>query len=60
MEEFEYCTMVYTLQGFWGNKVEADFEERLNYYGSQGWELVNSVSTSYTIVSIFKRKIRQQ
>ena len=63
MEKFEYRTMIYDPAGAWGGKVDSDFEERLNAFGLQGWELVSSVATAQSfgctksIVSIFKRKI---
>ena len=67
MAKFEYYTMIYDTKGWTGGVVHVgDFQNRLNVLGSNGWELVNSVSTNQSygstksIVSIFKRKIRSE
>ena len=66
MEKFEYHTFIYDTAGFMGGKVDAnDFQDRLNMLGSQGWELVSSVTTNQgqgftrSIVSVFKRKVSE-
>jgi len=67
MAKFEYRTMVYDTHGMMGGKInEKDFQDKLNMFGENGWELVSSVATNqgngYTrsIISIFKKKIRSE
>lgn len=64
MDKYEYYTYVYNTEGIMGGKVDVNvFQNELNKLGSDGWELVSSVSTnqangySKSIVSIFKRKL---
>lgn len=63
MDKYEYKTFTYDTKGFWGGSVDINqFQNELNALGDDGWELVNSVSTtqsygsSKSIVCIFKRK----
>lgn len=63
MEQYEYKTVTYDPKGFWGGAVDTNqFQDQLNAFGNDGWELVTSVSTtqsygsSKSIVCIFKRK----
>ena len=63
MERFEYRVVTYSPSGLVGGKVdEYAFQDRLNALGSNGWELVSSVSsnmyegTTRSIIVIFKRK----
>lgn len=63
MEQFEYKTLFTDAKGVFGGKVdEVTFQNDLNELGSQGWELVSTVSAAQSygstrwIVSIFKRK----
>lgn len=60
--EWEYKVLKTDTTGFAGGKVnENKFEQILNEWGRQGWELVNAFDTNQNygasrhIVSIFKR-----
>lgn len=62
MEQWEYRTMKYKTGGFLGGKIDdRDFEEGLNSYGQEGWELVSCFDTSQSqgasrdIIAVFKR-----
>jgi len=65
MDKFEYLTVEHEFT--WrGNKKINDFQAKLNTLGSEGWELVNSLSINMgiygatsSIVSVFKRKISE-
>lgn len=64
MEQFEYKTLFTDAKGFLGGKVDTlEFQNDLNRLGSEGWELVSSLSSNQSygstrwIVSIFKRKV---
>ncbi|NMM52832.1 DUF4177 domain-containing protein [Paenibacillus aquistagni] len=63
MELWEYRTLKYATGGFLGGKIdEQEFQDELNEYGSQGWELVSCFDTSQSqgasrdIIVVFKRK----
>lgn len=63
MEKYEYKTFIYDTKGFWGGTVDQnEFQKELNAFGDDGWELVNSISTtqsygsSKSIVCILKRR----
>lgn len=63
MEQWEYKTIKYKTGGFLGGKVDPlEFEEILNQYGYDGWELVSSFDTSMgegttrNVIAIFKRR----
>ena len=65
MEKFEYRTLFTDAKGVLGGKVDrGTFQNELNEYGLQGWELVSTVAAAQSygstrwIISIFKRKIR--
>ena len=65
MEKFEYRTLFTDAKGVLGGKVDPGaFQNELNEYGLQGWELVSTVAAAQSygstrwIISIFKRKIR--
>lgn len=60
---WEYRTLKYATGGFLGGKIdEQEFQDELNEYGSQGWELVSCFDTSQSqgasrdIIVVFKRK----
>ncbi|WP_152403267.1 DUF4177 domain-containing protein [Paenibacillus cellulositrophicus] len=64
MEQWSYKTVKYKTGGFLGGKVdEEEFEDLLNSYGYEGWELVSCFDTSVSqgqsrdVVAIFKRKV---
>lgn len=63
MESYEYKVFAYDTIGFWGGTVDTNqFQNELNAFGEEGWELVSSVSTAQnqgstkSIVCILKRK----
>ncbi len=65
MEKYEYRTLFTDAKGVLGGKViRGTFQNELNEYGLQGWELVSTVAAAQSygstrwIISIFKRKIR--
>lgn len=64
MEQWSYKTVKYKTGGFLGGKVdEKEFEDLLNSYGYEGWELVSCFDTSVSqgqsrdVIAIFKRKV---
>lgn len=64
MEQWEYKTLKYRTGGFLGGNVKQEnFEEELNRYGMDGWELVSCFDTSISsgqsrdIIVVFKRKV---
>ncbi|GIO52111.1 hypothetical protein FHS19_004080 [Paenibacillus rhizosphaerae] len=64
MEQWSYKTVKYKTGGFLGGKVdEEEFEDLLNSYGYEGWELVSCFDTSVSqgqsrdVIAIFKRKV---
>lgn len=64
MEQWGYKTVKYRTGGFLGGKVdEEEFENLLNSYGYEGWELVSCFDTSVSqgqsrdVIAIFKRKV---
>lgn len=66
MEKFEYKTLYTDAKGFLGGKVDqAVFQNEINDFGRQGWELVSTVATAQSygstrwLISIFKRKINE-
>lgn len=63
MEQWEYKTIKIKTGGFLGGKVdEEEFQEVLNQYGRECWELVSCFDTSQSqgasrdIIVVFKRK----
>ena len=63
MEQWEYKTIKYKTGGFLGGKVDPEeFEEMLNRYGNEGWELISCFDTSISqgqsrdVITIFKRR----
>ncbi|WP_195575232.1 DUF4177 domain-containing protein [Paenibacillus sp. 1001270B_150601_E10] len=63
MEQWEYRTLKYATGGFLGGKIdEQEFQDELNEFGSQGWELVSCFDTSQSqgasrdIIVVFKRR----
>ncbi|NBC69563.1 DUF4177 domain-containing protein [Paenibacillus sacheonensis] len=63
MEQWEYKTIKFKIGGFLGGKLDPnEFEDMLNQYGVQGWELISCFDTSKyqgeskDIISIFKRR----
>ncbi|MDR0957772.1 MAG: DUF4177 domain-containing protein [Clostridiales bacterium] len=63
-KNFEYKTVLLKTGGFFGEKIDSsDFNERLNSYGKEGWELIsatNSAESYVCKVCIFKREILQK
>lgn len=64
MERWEYKTLTFKTGGFWGGKVDKlEFQEQLNLYGREGWELVSCFDTSQgqgasrDVVAVFKRRL---
>ncbi|MBW7477090.1 DUF4177 domain-containing protein [Paenibacillus oenotherae] len=64
MDRWAYKTVKYKTGGFLGGKIKEDeFEELLNSYGFEGWELISCFDTSVyqgqsrDIVAVFKRKV---
>ncbi|WIV20340.1 DUF4177 domain-containing protein [Paenibacillus polygoni] len=63
MEQWEYKTMKYKTGGFLGGKVDTEeFEQELNEYGLDGWEIVSCFDTSISqgaskdVIVVFKRR----
>lgn len=63
MDKWEYKTLKFKTRGFLGGKVdEEEFEDMLNSYGIDGWELVSCFDTSMyqgqsnDIIAVLKRK----
>jgi len=63
MEQWEYKTIKFKTGGFLGGKVDPEeFENELNQYGIDGWELTSCFDTSMSqgasrdIIIVFKRK----
>ncbi|MFB4324650.1 DUF4177 domain-containing protein [Priestia sp. BR_2] len=63
MDQREYKTLKYKTGGFLGGKVnEEEFEDLLNSYGIDGWELISCFDTSVhqgqsrDIIAVMKRK----
>ena len=64
MDRFEYKTLFTDAKGFLGGKVDQSvFQNELNDFGRQGWELVSTVAAAQSygstrwLISVFKRKI---
>ena len=64
MDKYEYHTYLYNPNGLFGGKVDADqFNNAINQYGSQGWELVNCVASNQSygatthLICVFKRRV---
>lgn len=64
MKKFEYKTITMDAEGIFGGKINNEkLEKELNRLGSEGWELVSTVTSSVTygktayIVSVFKREL---
>lgn len=62
MIKWEYQTLKMMTGGFLGGKLdEDDFEDELNRYGEEGWEVVSCFDTSYgqgtsrEVIVVFKR-----
>ena len=63
--KFEYSTVVFDTTSFFvGSSLDHDaFNQKLNEYGAQGWELVNAVTldrmrgSTYEVIAIFRRSI---
>ncbi|MDR0958424.1 MAG: DUF4177 domain-containing protein [Clostridiales bacterium] len=67
IKSFEYKTVQIITEGFSRVKIDSpDFNERLNSYGKEGWELISATDSNESygrtvcIVCIFKREILQQ
>jgi hypothetical protein len=63
MDQWEYKTLKYKTGGFLGGKVnEEEFEDLLNSYGIDGWELISCFDTSVhqgqsrDIIAVMKRR----
>lgn len=62
MEQWEYKTLKLQTGGFLGGVLnEEDFQNELNNYGKNGWELVScfataSSGTSFEVIAVFKRR----
>ncbi|SDE92658.1 protein of unknown function [Fontibacillus panacisegetis] len=66
MTRWEYKTIKIKTGGFMGGKVdEIDFQDELNHYGRDGWEVVSCFDTSYgqgtsrEVIVVFKRAIEE-
>jgi len=48
VKRYEYQTKVFDAQGFWsGGKIDVDeFDATLNEMGSQGWQLIEKVTSN--------------
>ncbi|MCC3374866.1 DUF4177 domain-containing protein [Cohnella sp. REN36] len=64
MERWQYQTLKYKTGGWMGGKVnEQEFQDELNRYGAEGWELVSCFDTSISqgasrdIIVVFKRRM---
>ena len=62
--KYEYRSLTIQAEGVLGGKVDnQEFDDKLNKFGAEGWELVNTFATNVTygktayIVSVFKREI---
>ena len=63
--KFEYSTVVFDTTSFFvGSAMDHDaFNQKLNDYGAQGWELVNALAldrmrgSTYEVVAVFKRVV---
>ena len=65
MDSWEYKVFEIDGKGFFGGLIDTSgFENRMNTYGLDGWELVSCFDTSYggggsrKIIAIMKRKLR--
>ncbi|MDR0958425.1 MAG: DUF4177 domain-containing protein [Clostridiales bacterium] len=66
-KSFEHKTVPIKTEGFFGGKIDSsDFNERLDSYGKDGWELISATASNESqgrtvfIICIFKREILQQ
>jgi len=63
MEKFEYRILKCDAEGTFNPKIDfEDVENRLNWLGKEGWELVNSfinssIGVEVSVTCILKRKI---
>ena len=65
MTKFEYSTLIFDTTAFFvGAKLNrAQFHEKLNECGKEGWELVNVFDlnrghgTTYEVIAVFKRPL---
>jgi len=47
-KKFEYKTVVFEPKGFWGLTISvSEIDDHFNQLGSEGWELVTSMSRVY-------------
>ena len=66
MKKFEYLTVNIPADGFWTKTVNVhSFNEILNTYGRDGWELVDKIAvdelgTIKSVVCVFKRELNNQ
>jgi hypothetical protein len=65
MTNWEYKTLKFDTKGFTGGIIETDdFNDRLNGYGRDGWELVSCFTTNQSygssrhVIAVLKRQIR--
>ncbi|HHY83749.1 MAG TPA: DUF4177 domain-containing protein [Clostridiales bacterium] len=63
MKNWEYKTLQFETKGFTGGILDIDyFNEMLNRYGSDGWELVNCFDTNQSygssryVIAVLKRE----
>ena len=63
MEKWEYMTYKYRTGGWLGGKVDTEeFDQALNQFGEQGWEVVSCLDTSVgqgqsrDVLVVFKRR----
>lgn len=63
MRKWEYKTIAFETTGLWGGILNTRrFEEELNQYGEEGWEMVSSFATqqaygkSASVFVVFKRE----
>jgi len=62
---YEYATVAFDTTAFFvGSSLDHEgFTRKLNEYGSEGWELVNTLAldrqrgSTYEVLAVFKRKL---
>lgn len=64
MDKWEYKTLSFDVKGFFGGIFDTErFQNEINKYGTDGWELISCFDTSFVqggsrcIIAVMKRKI---
>ena len=66
MKKYEYKTIIFETKGMFGGKIDADsFNQELNGFGRDGWNLVEAIASNQDlgstarIICIFKRELAE-